>query len=48
MLRNEVLKLYREILRTIKTIPDDFYREEMKRWAQDDFRRNKNMTDEVY
>lgn len=47
MLRSEVLKLYRDILRTIKKIPDDFYRKEMAQWARDDFKKNKHLSDEV-
>ena len=47
MLRSEVLKLYRDILRTVRKIPDDHYREEMKIWAQQDFKKNMHLTDEV-
>ncbi|KAL4232837.1 LYR motif-containing protein 2 [Mactra antiquata] len=47
MLRSEVLKLYRNILRTVKEIPDDYYRNEMAKWARDDFRKNKHLTDEM-
>ena len=47
MLRAEVLKLYRDILRTVKKIPDEYYRNEMKCWARDDFKNNKHLTDEV-
>ena len=47
MLRSEVLKLYRDILRAVRKIPDDLYREEMKNWAQHDFRKNRHLTEEV-
>lgn len=47
MLRQEVLKLYRDILRTIKQIPDDNSRNELKEWARHDFRMNKHKTDEL-
>jgi hypothetical protein len=47
MLRSEVLKLYRNILRTVKKIPDEYYRNEMKYWARDNFENNKHLTDEV-
>ena len=47
MLRADVLKLYREILRTVRLIPDEHYRKEMAKWARDDFKKNKDLTDEV-
>lgn len=47
MVRAEVLKLYRNILRTVRQIPDEHYRKEMAKWARDDFKKNKNLTDEV-
>ena len=48
MVRSEVLKLYRDILRTVRKIPDEYYREEMARWARRDFKTNKHLTDEVH
>ena len=47
MLRAEVLKLYRQMLRTTRQIPDQDYRQEMTEWVQRDFRKFKNETDEV-
>lgn len=47
MLRQQVLSLYRRILRTIKDIPDEYYRKEMKEWARDGFRTNKQLKSEI-
>ena len=47
MVRSEVLKLYRSILRTVRRIPDEYYRGEMTNWARRDFKSNKHLTDEV-
>jgi hypothetical protein len=43
----QVLKLYRNILRTIKLIPDQHDREYLKNWVHSDFKTYKNVTDEV-
>lgn len=47
MLRQEVLKLYKEIFRTIKLVQDETTRKELKDWARADFRSNKHYTDET-
>lgn len=47
MNRGRVLKLYREILRTIKLIPDETDRNYMINWARTDFKTYKDVTDEV-
>jgi len=47
MLIQEVLKLYKDIYRTINQIPDELSRKEMKRWLSDDFRKNKELKDEI-
>lgn len=47
MLRQEVLKLYRDIFRTIRRVPDRTNQEELKEWARRDFRANRQHTDEV-
>lgn len=47
MVRSEVLKLYRSILRTVRRIPDEYYRGEMTNWARRDFKSNKHLTDEA-
>lgn len=47
MLRQQVLKLYREIFRTIKLVPSESSRHELKEWARSDFRSNMHHTDEI-
>ncbi|KAJ0183480.1 hypothetical protein K1T71_001456 [Dendrolimus kikuchii] len=47
LLRQEVLKLYRDIFRTIKQVPDEKTRMELKEWAKTDFKNNKHHTDET-
>lgn len=47
MLRQEVLKLYREIFRTIRQVTDRGNQYELREWARHDFRINKQQTDEV-
>lgn len=47
MNRGQVLKLYRQILRTINLIPDKADREYMKNWARTDFKTYKDVTDDV-
>lgn len=42
MLRKEVLKLYRDILRTISKVPDENNRQQLKEWARSDFQTNKS------
>ncbi|CAD7088305.1 unnamed protein product [Hermetia illucens] len=46
MLRQEVLKLYREIFRCIRQVPDAATRAELKSWARHDFRANQHQSDE--
>lgn len=46
MLRQEVLKLYRDIFRTIRRVPERD-QSELKEWARRDFRANLHHTDEV-
>ncbi|XP_074649392.1 LYR motif-containing protein 2-like [Tubulanus polymorphus] len=46
MLRQEVLKLYREIMRTIRTVQHEEYRVELNTWARSDFKKWKNLTSE--
>ncbi|KPJ16111.1 LYR motif-containing protein 2 [Papilio machaon] len=47
LLRQEVLKLYRDIFRTLRKISDENTRSELKEWARSDFRNNKHHTDET-
>ncbi|XP_071114439.1 LYR motif-containing protein 2-like [Haliotis cracherodii] len=46
MLRTEVLKLYRDILRAIRQVPDPDHKRELKEWARHDFKQNKHHQDE--
>ena len=47
MLRSQVLKLYRDILRTLREVPEKDHREDMKQWAREEFRLRMKETDEV-
>lgn len=47
MLRQEVLKLYRDIFRTIRQVPDAASRTELRDWARHDFRKNAHHTEEI-
>lgn len=47
MLRQEVLKLYRDIFRTIRQVPDPNSRLELRDWARADFRAHLHHTDEL-
>ncbi|XP_071051666.1 LYR motif-containing protein 2 [Onthophagus taurus] len=47
MLRQQVLRLYRRILRTIKEVPDKTHQKELLDWARSDFKNNSHHTDEV-
>lgn len=47
MIRQQVLKLYRDIFRTIRHIPEASSRNEMKHWARSDFRANMHHTEEL-
>lgn len=46
LLRQQVLSLYREVLRTIRTIPDCKQRKQLSDWARNDFKVNKYHGDE--
>jgi hypothetical protein len=47
MLRQQVLKLYRSVLRAIRNSPDEQSKKELLEWARSDFKSNKHQTDEV-
>jgi hypothetical protein len=47
MLRQQVLKLYRSILRAIRTVPDEQSKKELLEWARSDFKNSKHHTEEV-
>lgn len=42
-----MLKLYRDIFRTLRKVEDDSTRAELKEWARADFKNNKHHTDET-
>ncbi|NWQ73849.1 LYRM2 protein, partial [Columbina picui] len=44
--RQQVLQLYRRILRAIRDVPAEADRRYLKDWAREEFRRNKDATDE--
>ncbi len=46
MLRQEVLKLYRDCLRTIRRLPDPAQRRDLSDWARADFKANKGVEGE--
>ncbi|KAL3881705.1 hypothetical protein ACJMK2_028107 [Sinanodonta woodiana] len=46
ILRSQVLQLYRQMLRVVKEITDASHKKELTKWIQDDFKRNKHLTDE--
>ncbi|KAK4027146.1 LYR motif-containing protein 2 [Daphnia magna] len=46
MLRQEVLSLYREVLRTARKV-DNGQKEEIAKWARSDFEAHKSQTDEA-
>jgi len=47
MVRQQVLKLYRSLLRAIRGIPDEGNKNEVLQWVRTDFKNNKHHTDEV-
>ncbi|EEC14899.1 LYR motif-containing protein, putative, partial [Ixodes scapularis] len=48
MLRQQVLKLYRDALRTIRNVPDESQREELRMWVRHDIENNKGLQDEDF
>ncbi|NXV78367.1 LYRM2 protein, partial [Atlantisia rogersi] len=44
--RQQVLQLYRKILRAIRDVPAEADRRYLKDWAREEFRRNKAATEE--
>lgn len=46
ILRKDVLKLYRDILRAIRKVPNELDRKDLKQWARDDFKKYKKIDDE--
>ncbi|KAM9339572.1 LYR motif-containing protein 2 [Symphorus nematophorus] len=44
--RQRILGIYRNMLRTIRQVPDEADRKYLRDWARDEFKRNKNATDQ--
>ncbi|XP_053192484.1 LYR motif-containing protein 2 [Scomber japonicus] len=44
--RQRVLGIYRNMLRTIRKVPDETDRKYLRDWARDEFKRNKTATDQ--
>ncbi|KAK2856666.1 hypothetical protein Q5P01_005401 [Channa striata] len=44
--RQKVLGIYRDMLRTIQQVPDEVDRKYLRDWARDEFKRNKESTDQ--
>ena len=47
MTRKEVLKTYKQLVKSINRIDDMSYRTELTNWLRHDFKLNKNLSDEV-
>ncbi|XP_056408568.1 LYR motif-containing protein 2, partial [Hyla sarda] len=47
LIRQQVLGLYRRILRAVRQIPDPADRSYMKDWARGEFKKNKAASDEI-
>ncbi|KAJ7398224.1 LYR motif-containing protein 2 [Pitangus sulphuratus] len=45
--RQQVLQLYRKILRAIREVPAEQDRRYLRDWAREEFKRNKDATEEV-
>uniref|UniRef100_A0A8C3BNL3 LYR motif-containing protein 2 n=1 Tax=Cairina moschata TaxID=8855 RepID=A0A8C3BNL3_CAIMO len=45
--RQQVLRLYRSILRALRDVPAEADRRYLQEWAREEFRRNKDATEEV-
>lgn len=45
--RQKVLGIYRDMLKTIRQVPDEADRKYLRDWARDEFKRNKNSTNQV-
>ncbi|XP_075869158.1 LYR motif-containing protein 2 [Nelusetta ayraudi] len=44
--RQKVLGIYRDMLKTIRQVPDEADRKYLRDWARDEFQRNKNSTNQ--
>lgn len=45
--RQKVLGVYRSMLRTIRQVPGEADRKYLRDWAREEFKRNKNATNQV-
>lgn len=45
--RQKILGIYREMLRTIRQVPEEGDRKYLRDWARDEFKRNKSVTNQV-
>lgn len=45
--RQKILGIYREMLRTIRQVPEEGDRKYLRNWARDEFKRNKSVTNQV-
>lgn len=45
--RQRVLGMYRDLLRSIRKVPNDSDRRYLRDWAREEFKRNKSETDQV-
>ncbi|KAK2550259.1 LYR motif-containing protein 2 [Acropora cervicornis] len=46
-LRRQVLTLYRQILRTLREVPNEDHKKELADWARAEFKKNKEEKDEI-
>uniref|UniRef100_A0A671U8G2 LYR motif-containing protein 2 n=1 Tax=Sparus aurata TaxID=8175 RepID=A0A671U8G2_SPAAU len=44
--RQKILGIYRNMLRTIRQVPDEADKKYLRDWARDEFKRNKGATDQ--
>ncbi|XP_074542108.1 LYR motif-containing protein 2 [Halichoeres trimaculatus] len=44
--RQKILGIYRNMLRTIRQVPDEADRKYLRDWAREEFKRNKNATNQ--
>lgn len=47
MLRQQVLKMYRDFMRLVRLADKESDRKEITAWIREDFKMNKNLKDEV-
>ena len=47
LLRREVLKTYKQLIKSVKLIEDKGYKKELTGWVRNDFKFNKELKDEV-